>query len=318
MNKIYPHGVTPSEKFVAHLCEQSFLKLWTHPNPTGKHGRELCDCLIVCGPNIIIISVKENKYKETGDITGWERWTKAAIEKSANQIWGAERWLETVNEFIRHDGRIVTLPPKTERRYHRVSVSLGGRRQVPIAWGELINGFVLICDENSLSVVFSVLDTITDFIDFIIAVEALGESNTRVLIANGGNEDLLALYLSNGRSFKIAAETEGQPDYLIIHDDLWKSFSTSKDYTKIKSDLLRSYDWDKLIELFTDDLLTDKMFDMYDKQVTNNELALVSMALQPRRTRSFLARAFVEFLEDPERNIASRVVQGFGQTAFVF
>ncbi|GLQ25202.1 hypothetical protein [Sulfitobacter pacificus] len=130
-----PVGLTRSEKFVSQLCERSFLELWTHPNPIGKKGKELCDCLIVCGPHIVIISVKEIEYKDTGDTSGWERWHRAAIEKSASQIWGAERWLNTSDEVTRHDGRIITLPPKLERIYHRVSVSLGGKQQVPITWG---------------------------------------------------------------------------------------------------------------------------------------------------------------------------------------
>ena len=109
--------MTPSEKFVASLCERSFLRLWTHPNPKGKKNKELCDCLIVCGPHIVIISVKECGYKNTGDKTGWERWEKVAIEKSASQIWGAERWLQTVDKVLRHDGRWVSLPAKAERRY---------------------------------------------------------------------------------------------------------------------------------------------------------------------------------------------------------
>ena len=121
------HGITPSEKFVASLCEKSFLRLWTHPNPKGKKGKELCDCLIVCGPHIVIISVKENQYKDTGDKTGWERWEKAAIEKSASQIWGAERWLDRVNKVVCHDGRTITLPKRDECQYHRLSISLGGK-----------------------------------------------------------------------------------------------------------------------------------------------------------------------------------------------
>jgi hypothetical protein len=77
------HGLTPSEKFVTSLCERSFLRLWTHPNPKGKNNKELCDCLVVCGPHIVIISVKENEYKDTGDETGWERWQRDAIENQS-------------------------------------------------------------------------------------------------------------------------------------------------------------------------------------------------------------------------------------------
>lgn len=312
------HGITPSEKFVAALCERSFLRLWTHPNPKGKKNRELCDCLIVCGLHIVIISVKECEYKDTGDKTGWERWEKAAIEKSASQIWGAERWLQTVDQVVRHDGRRISLPAKAERKYHRISVSLGGRGHVPIKWGDLGNGFIHVCDEYSVGVVFSALDTITDFVEFLGASEALVTSGVQMLFAGGGIEDLVALYLLRGRSFDFSADSDKQPDMVIMHDDLWKGFYGSDDYKAIQKEFKDSYTWDRLIEHYAGDLLTDRMFDMHSKEVTDNELALVTMALQPRGHRAVLAKAFMEFLQNPELKVASRAAKGYADTAFVF
>src|SRR5258708_944435 len=129
-------GLTPSERFVAALCERAFLKLWTHANPIGKKGNELCDCLVVCGEHVMIVSVKSVAYRDTGDSTGLARWQRAAIEGSARQIWGAERWLASVDQFDRHDGRTVTLPPRPERKVHRISVSLGARGEAPLRWGD--------------------------------------------------------------------------------------------------------------------------------------------------------------------------------------
>jgi len=309
------HGVTPSEKFVAGLCERSFLKLWTHPNPKGKNDKELCDCLVVCGEHIVIISVKENEYKDTGDTTGWERWQKSAIEKSASQIWGAERWLATVDRFTRYDGRVVTLPEKTSRRYHRISVSLGGQGHVPLKWGDLGNGFVHLCDEYSVGVVFGVLDTITDFVEYLQATEEL-VSKARLIFAGGGVEDLVALYLGHGRSFNF--KDKSQPDMIILTDDLWRGYSESEEYRAIQEDLKESHFWDKLVEYYTEDLLTDGMFDMLSKEVTDDQHALVTMALQPRMYRTGLARAFKEFLDKPELKVGSRAAQGYGETAFVF
>ena len=312
------HGITPSEKFVAALCERSFLRLWTHPNPKGKKNKELCDCLIVCGPHIVIISVKECAYKDTGDKTGWERWEKAAIEKSASQIWGAERWLQTVDQVVRYDGRRITLPAKAERKYHRISVSLGGRGSVPIKWGDLGNGFIHVCDEYSVGVVFSALDTITDFVEFLSASEALIRSGVQLLFDGGGVEDLVALYLSNRRSFDFSADSDDQPDVVILHDDLWKGFYESEDYKTIQEEFKSSYIWDRLIEYYASDLLTDGMFDMHSKKVTDNELALVTMALQPRGHRAVLSEAFMEFLQNPGLKVASRATRGYANTAFVF
>lgn len=311
-------GITPSERFVASLCERSFLRLWTHPNPKGKRGKELCDCLIVCGPHIVIISVKECDYKDTGDKTGWERWEKAAIEKSASQIWGAERWLHTVNQVERKDGRILNLPSKDERKYHRISVSLGGKGHVPIKWGDLGNGFVTVCDEFSVGVVFSTLDTITDFVEFLSATENYVTSGVQMLFSGGGIEDLVALYLMHNRSFTLTEEANQQPDLLIVADDLWKGFYESPEYKAIQEDFKNSYIWDRLIEHYTDDLLTDGIFDMHSKEVTDNQLALVEMALQPRSYRVVLADVFIKFLQNPELKLASRAAKAYGNTAFVF
>ena len=79
-------GLTPSERFVSDLCTRSFLQLWTHPNPKGKKKKELCDCLIVCGPHIVIISVKECTYKDTGNKTGWERAQKRNTKISRSNL----------------------------------------------------------------------------------------------------------------------------------------------------------------------------------------------------------------------------------------
>ena len=74
-------GLTLSEALVAGLCERSFLTLWTHPNPVGKNGKELCDCLMVCGDDIVIFSVKDIVIfsvkdiacRDTSNAVGWDR-----------------------------------------------------------------------------------------------------------------------------------------------------------------------------------------------------------------------------------------------------
>ena len=312
------HGITRSEKFVSALCGRSFLRLWTHPNPKGKKNKELCDCLIVCGSHIVIISVKECEYKDTGNETGWERWERAAIEKSAAQIWGAERWLETVDEIVRHDGRRISLPSKPERQYHRVSVSLGGKGRVPIKWGDLGNGFVHVCDEYSVGVVFGALDTITDFVEFLQASEALVTDGVHMVIAGGGIEDLVALYLLNGYSFDFGTDSNKQPNMVILDADPWKDFCESDEFRAIQNEFRDSYTRDRLIEHYASVLLSGEMFDLHSKEVTDNELALATMALQPRGTRAVLTEAFMEFLQQSELKVASRAAQGYSDTAFVF
>lgn len=305
-------GLTESEKFVNSICERAFLNFWTHPNPIEKKGKELCDCLIVCGKHIVIISVKDIKYKDTGDEAGWKRWTKAAIDKSASQIWGAERWLNSSVKFTRHDGRQVELPIKENRIVHRISVSLGAQRKIPTQSGDLGNGIVHVCDEFSLGAIFGLLDTITDFVSFLTDVEAL-INRANIVFNGGGIEDLLAIYLLNNHSFPYE-----EAELLIIDDTVFKGFISSDDYRAIQESYKDSYFWDKLIEHFVGDLLTNGIFEYGTNQATDNQYALIQMALQPRGHRANLVDAFSEFLQKPELKIAARVVLAHQNTAFVF
>jgi hypothetical protein len=79
--------VTESEELVYRLCTKSFLSLWSYPNPRGKRGKELCDILVVCEPDIIIFSVKEAAFKDTGNKVAWERRReKTALGKELNVL----------------------------------------------------------------------------------------------------------------------------------------------------------------------------------------------------------------------------------------
>ena len=70
--------------------------------PQGKEaGKELCDILVVCDPDIVIFSVKDIGLKETSDPSvDWERWRKKAIDASCKQIYGAQRWISSATNVI--------------------------------------------------------------------------------------------------------------------------------------------------------------------------------------------------------------------------
>lgn len=69
---------------------QEFIFIYVElSNPKGKNGKELCDVLIVCDPDIIILSVKEIELTNSGDISvDWSRWQK----KSNRRILWANLW----------------------------------------------------------------------------------------------------------------------------------------------------------------------------------------------------------------------------------
>jgi len=272
----------------------------------------------VCGRHILIISVKEVEYQNTGDKVGWERWHRAAIEKSVKQIWGAERWLRIADRVVRKDGRVVHLPPKDVRHFHRVTVSLGGRGAVPLRWGDCGHGFVHLLDEYSLEKALGELDTITDFVDYLCASEELFARGIRLIFSGAGVEDLLAMYVRNGPSFGFVTDDGHVPDTVIVTEGIWDALVRDPEYLARNADLKSSYAWDNLIERYADDLLTDGMFDMHSKEVSKDELALVAMAFQPRGHRANLADKFLEFLSPRCEEVAARVLVVANATAFVF
>ena len=78
-----------AEQFVSDLCTRSFLSLWSYPNPQGKEaGKEHCDFLVVCHPDIIIFSAKDITFKDTGQPgVDHSRWRRRALKKSVEQVY---------------------------------------------------------------------------------------------------------------------------------------------------------------------------------------------------------------------------------------
>ncbi|MEX2153345.1 MAG: hypothetical protein WD825_08400, partial [Gemmatimonadaceae bacterium] len=159
---------------------------------------------------MVIFSVKEVALKDTGkpDVD-WERWRKKAIDESVKQVYGAERWLGRATRVTRSDGaQGLALPDPDVRKVHRVAVAFGGRGSVPYHQGDFGKGFVHVLDEQSLRTVVRELDTISDFVDYLAAKEELlGRAS---LIMQGQEEDLLALYIHQGRTFPTG------PDLLVV------------------------------------------------------------------------------------------------------
>ncbi len=95
-------GSTPTERYLAKICDRTFLSLWSYPNLYTSEGRrdnkgagkELCDLLIVFGNHIIIFSDKDIQFTPEIDVNvAWNRWRRKAILESSKQLWGAEKWI---------------------------------------------------------------------------------------------------------------------------------------------------------------------------------------------------------------------------------
>lgn len=232
-------GITSSERYLQKLCDASFLKFWSYAGlyrDQGKYGagdgKEVCDLVVVFGHHVLLFSDKDCAFPNTGNIElDWSRWRRRAIDKSAEQLRGSERWIREHPDRLFLD-RACTVPfplplPKgDEAQFHRVAVARGatprcaahyrGSPSLPI-WsceaeragakkgkpllpfsitpmgdrGDVIHVF----DEYSLDIVLKTLDTIGDFVHYLEKKEAFVTSSAFVHAA--GEEELLAYYVQN-------------------------------------------------------------------------------------------------------------------------
>jgi hypothetical protein len=232
-------GKTESEKYLARLADRTFLDLWSYPNTFNDRqhrgrgdGKELCDLLVVCGDDVIIFSDKSNAWPPGDDVAlCWSRWYRRAVEKSVNQIRGAERWLLLHPDRIFIDAACtvrlpIDLPPSDRIRVHGIAVALGAQEacskyfkdadgsmmlnsllvgpqhtdpaalgHTPFAFGDVDpdGSFVHVFDETALDLVMGELDTIADFTAYLIAREQAVRGK-KVMYAPS-EADLLAVYL---------------------------------------------------------------------------------------------------------------------------
>ena len=237
-----PSAQNESEAYVASLSQRSFLSLWSYPNPVGKKGKELCDLLVVCGENIAIISIKDIRLSDHPDErVRVERWAKKALDGSFKQIAGAERWLSEQDAVTDVEGaRGVALPPADARRVYRVALAFGGQGQAVLPQGNQGDGFAHSMDEGAFDVLIRELDTATDFFDYLRRKERF--LSTSQVLFEGREEDLLAAYLMNNRSFPDEATL------VVLGEGIWEAFEQSAEYAARAQANAISVVWDSVIE----------------------------------------------------------------------
>ena len=246
--------------------------------------------------------------------TGLERWRKRAIDKSCKQIYGAARWLESATHVVTSTGeKGLALPDPDRRRVHYLAVALGGKGKTPIYFGDFGKGFVHVLDETSLDVVMGELDTIEDFVKYLSDKKALYERGILTLFDGGGEEDLLAFYLHQGRTFP-----EG-PDFYVLEGNLWKSLAERDEFIRRKEADADSYFWDRLVELLVSDFRSRRLISdlpQASTELSDVERILRVMARENRFHRRLLSKYAVEFLESSR--IRSRFVPSPSGVQYVF
>jgi len=333
-------GVTDAERYLKRLCERTFLSLWSYAGvyrdqgrtAKSQEGKEVCDLIVVFERHIIIFSDKDCEFPRSGKpIRDWSRWFRRAVLKSAEQIWGAERWIKSYPSRLFLDRRCacpfpIEVPGPDTAKFHRIVVAhdasrrcrdaLGGSGSLildpsilgpghyegevvrPFHIGQIdpSQGFVHVFDDTSLDVVMRTLDTITDFVNYLAKKEQLIESGRLAWAA--GEDDLLAHFLRNmndkgEHDFVIPEEIDG----IFIDEGLWEGFKNSPQrLAQIKANET-SYNWDRMIERFSYHILGGTSYSVSNATVSDQEPLLRFMARESRFGRRFLSEAVLGLIE---------------------
>lgn len=227
------------EEFVKELAEKTFFVDWCFPNPRLPNGKELCDLLVVFDQVVIIWQIKCLKLGDDG------KYSESETDKNLRQLSGARRQLfelKTPIQLTNARRKFETFNPANISAVFLVSVLIGEGEDWFSFVEESKNFQVHVFTPDFLEIVLTELDTIADFADYLTAKEvSLGNKH---LIIEGGEEELLAAYLSNDRSFESMNEVQD----VRLKEGSWRNFQHSERYqSKKKADEI-SYGWDSIID----------------------------------------------------------------------
>src|SRR5437870_1870331 len=126
-------GVTPTERMLADLCDQTFLRLWSFPNPFRDDGDELCDLLAVFGNHVFIFFDREGRHfskTHRDPLQNWEQWKREVIDRQIKSTRGAERYLKSRRGVFLDSKRTHPFPiviPVEQMIIHKIVVAHGAK-----------------------------------------------------------------------------------------------------------------------------------------------------------------------------------------------
>lgn len=348
-------GITPTERYLNRLAARSFLSMWSYPSlyrdqGIGKRGEgaEVCDLLVVFENHILIFSDKDCEFPNHADVElAWQRWFRRAILKSAEQVWGAERWIQQHPQRLYLDRQCtqplqIELPDPAQAQFHRIVVAhdrsgrrkrrIGGTGSLlvdpgligemhllresegghPFAIGILdpSEGYVHVFDDSSLGRVMRTLDTVTDFANYL-------DRKQRFILSGRlhgayGEEDLLAYYLKR-------VDKAGEHDFIfpanakrvLIEEGQWANFILRPERSRQVEANKVSYLWDGIIQEFTHHAFAGTLQFSNDPRIPAQERLLRVLAREPRTRRRMLSRALLGKAREqvPAGKYAFRIVQ---------
>jgi len=228
-----------AEKIVHNLALKTFLTDWCFLNPKLPSGKELCDLLVVFDEIAIIWQIKDLKLDKQG------QYKKSEVEKNIRQLSGARRQLFDLKTelFLENSRRRKEkFDPTKIKEIYLISVLLGEGEKAFSFVEEIKNSTVHVFTKEFTQLVLNELDTISDFVEYLRVKEKFLQKN-RSLIVIGGEQELLAFYLMNNRSFDRLKEANN----IIIQDGSWKHLQNKPEYKAKKEAHKISYGWDSII-----------------------------------------------------------------------
>ena len=352
--KIYKSsGTTRTEKLLSELCDGTFLKLWSYPNPFRQPGKELCDLIAVFENHVFLFFDRESRAFDlnTGDTDlAWQRWKKEAIDKQIKSARKARSHVLLHPKQVYLDAKC-TLPlpiriTSDNLILHTIVVAHGASKACKNSSPNNVTGslavsysdkadslsipFMLdlnrsepvhILDSYNLEIILKELDTFYDFTSYISAKE---EAIAKFNFMYSGEEDLLAHYYHNFDEVKgthfIGAKGE-ELVLLLIPEGEWQVFINSGPYLRKKKADEVSYLWDRLLQRTGQNAIDGTLIG--DGGIYDSESAIFEMAKEPRFSRRALSEHMIASINNfPEgeklaRNL-SFMPSFFPLTAYVF
>jgi hypothetical protein len=360
-------GTTPSERALANLARKAFLSLWSYPNvftdegrANGKgDGKELCDLLVVFGNDVLLFSDKDCAFRGDIDVSvAWPRWYRSAIDKSARQLAGAEKFLKNYPKRVYLDKGCqaplpIELPSTDVARYYLIAVTRGSHfparqffgggssgsvmlltdlvgkadhEKTPFQVGFPLESrrFVHVLDEMTVDLLLEELDTVPDLVTYLRKKEEfLQRPNT--VFSVPGEEELLARYMSTMRDEEHAfPHVPDDVQCVALPEGDWQVYRNSPQWMAKQKANEISYMWDALIEHQSGFIRSGKAITVPwhpSTEPVHHERIVRALAAQPRLARRSLSADLHIAMQrsDPGRMFARIKMTGRPPSeAFVF
>jgi len=317
-------GSTPTERLLADLCERSFLKLWSYPNPVNDDGDELCDLLAVFENQVFIFFDRESRQLDKSDkdpLVNWKRWEKKVIDDQIRTAHGAERYIKSGRGIFLDKALEVQFPIDIDYDkmiVHKIIVAHGAKEACEKFSDDNVYGSLAILyghsdaqspfpfkididkenpvhvfDSYNLPIIFGELDTFFDFSSYLEAkIEAIKSLDALFYC---GEEDLLAHYYLNFDKSKkkhFIGTSQKDINFVMIWEGEWKTFVELEIYKKKKSSDKVSYLWDELIQRTCQNSLDGTL--RGNATLLKGQSAIHEMAKEPRFARRALSEHMIQ------------------------